>query len=335
MPYSIVINGLDNAYIRELGCPCDRCKRQNRAANTSVSILETLPNGRAKRHLLVDAGAGVRESLMSHAVLRPDFVLDGVLLTHWHVDHTCELTHLAVTLARSRAREGKTLAPIPVWCRYGSERWLQKNLLEKAPMELRSFGHLEPSGVLLEPVPVGWAGMQVTPVTISHSSADISPNGGSEDFPSCCGYLLEFANGVRVALLWDMDVNNTWLEYPNAANLETIERLRGVDHLFIDSNTWLYDQNKLGRPASHLSFAIVRRFARILEPKQTWLMHLSGHEDQPETGFGWDDSTWRHEAKRAWSDSGLNGNVDVPIIGQTISLEPQLESAMLTASGVF
>ncbi len=332
MPYFIVVNGLDNAYIRELGCQCDRCRRQTRAANTSVSILETHLNGTVKRHLLVDAGAGVRESLMSHAVLRPDFVLDGVLLTHWHVDHTCELTHLAGTLARSRAREGRTLEPIPVWCRYGSERWLQKNLLEKAPLEFRSFGHLEPSGVLLEPVPVGWAGMRVTPVTISHSSADISPNGGDEDFPSCCGYLLEFASGVRVALLWDMDVGNTWLEHPNAANLETIKRLRGVDHLFIDSNTWLYDQNKLGRPASHLSNAIVRRFAAILEPKQTWLMHLSGHEDQPGSGFGWDDSVWRREAKKAWNEEGLNGDVDVPTIGQMIALEPELE---LTANGVF
>lgn len=332
MPYSVVVNGLDNAYIRELGCQCERCKRQTRAANTSVSILETLPNGTVKRHLLVDAGAGVRESLMSHVVLRPDFVLDGVLLTHWHVDHTCELTHLAGTLARSQAREGKTLEPIPVWCRYGSERWLQKNLLEKAPLEFRPFGHLEPSGVLLESVAVGWTGMRVTPVTISHSSADISPNGGNEDFPSCCGYLLEFANGVRVALLWDMDVSNTWLEHPNAQNLETLERLRGVDHLFIDSNTWLYDQNKFGRPASHLSFAIVRRFAAILEPKQTWLMHLSGHEDQPGSGFGWDDATWRHNAKNAWIEAGLNGGVDVPTIGQIIALKPELE---LTANGVF
>ncbi len=332
MPHAIVINGLDNAYIRELGCPCERCQRQTRAANTSVSILETLPNGRVKRHLLVDAGAGVRESLMSHAVLRPDFVLDGVLLTHWHVDHTCELPHLATTLARSRARDGKTLDPIPVWCRYGSKGWLEKNLLEKAPLELRSFGQLEPSGTLLEPVAVGWAGMRVTPVTISHSSADISPFGGSENFPSCCGYLLEFSNGVRVALLWDMDVNNTWLEHPNAANLETIERLRGVDHLFIDSNTWLYDQNKLGRPASHLSTAIVRRFAAILEPKQTWLMHLSGHEDQPGSGFGWDDATWRRNAKAAWIEAGLSGGVDVPSIGQLIVLEPELAP---TANGVF
>ena len=135
-----------------------------------------------------------------------------------------------------------------------------------------------------------------------------------------------------LALLWDMDVNNTWLEYPNAANLETIERLRGVDHLFIDSNTWLYDQNKLGRPASHLSFAIVRRFARILEPKQTWLMHISGHEDQPGSGFGWDDATWRRNAKNAWSEAGLSGSVDVPTIKQMIALEPERE---LTANGVF
>jgi hypothetical protein len=100
------------------------------------------------------------------------------------------------------------------------------------------------------------------------------------------------------------------------------------------SETWLYDQNKLGRPASHLSFAIVRRFARILEPKQTWLMHLSGHEDQLGTGFGWDDATWRHNAKNACNEAGLSGSVDVPTIGQIIGSCPScvLNSATRTSA---
>ena len=39
MKFELVVNGLDNAFIKEFGCDCERCTRQARAANTSISLL--------------------------------------------------------------------------------------------------------------------------------------------------------------------------------------------------------------------------------------------------------------------------------------------------------
>jgi hypothetical protein len=39
--------------------------------------------------------------------------------------------------------------------------------------------------------------------------------------------------------------------------------------------------------------------------------------------IGWDDAKSRFEAQGLWQKTGLGGTVDVPAIGQMISLEPQ------------
>ena len=321
MHYALQVNGLDNAYIKEFGCGCARCTRRARGANTSVSLIGRDDQGRVALHVLFDAGSGVTDSLLESTALLEEPRLDAVVLTHWHSDHTAELTRLCTTWARSRRRRGEAVAPVPVWCRSGSAAWLERQYphLHTAGLEVRAFGAAESKGTLLEPIPVV-AGLKLTPVSTSHYTADLHPERAGETHPCCAGYILE-APIFKVAFLWDLDATNLWLEKPEEHQRETIARLQGADHVFFDSNTWAYQTNPDGRPASHASFGLVQGFARALNPKHTWLVHLSGHEDEQGAGFGWEDAQWQHEARRVWREQHLPGDVRVPGIGETIELE--------------
>ena len=316
--FSLHVNGLDNAYTREFGCGCGRCLRPGRAANTSLSLLAQDALGELRHHLLFDAGSGVVESLIANPLLRQQPLLDAVLLTHWHSDHTAELTRVGVTLKRSRIRQGRPAADTPVWVRRGGLDWLTRQYpgLEKAGLTLHGFGADEPRGEMLEPLPTLVQGLTITPISISHSTADLHPQ-TFEPFPCCAGYLLETAQ-FRAALLWDLDAYNLWLLEPQQP---TVQRLTDLDHVFFDSNTWTYDKNPDGTPASHASFRLIRQFAKVLQPRNTWLVHLSGHEDAEGSGFGWSDERWQLEASAAWEKEGLPGQVHVPQIGQQIKLD--------------
>lgn len=322
MRHELVVNGLDNAWIREFGCGCPRCRRQSRAANTSISLL-SFEGSRLLHHVLFDIGAGVRESLSRIGALRLQPRLDSIVLSHWHSDHTGELVPLTKTWARSQARDGSDAKPIRVWARAGSAAWLERIYpqLEKAGLELRHSNEFKPVGTLLEPILLELPDVTLTPVTLSHHSADIHPNGSDDSWPCCSGFVLEMAN-LKVVFLWDTDVSNTWLEHPNPAQLTAFEKLRHADHVFFDCNTWAYTHSHEGKPASHVSFGMVQRFAAALEPKHSWLVHVSGHEDIGD-GFGWDDATWQREAQHIWHERGLPGDVRVPLIGETIRLETQ------------
>jgi ribonuclease BN (tRNA processing enzyme) len=316
--YRLRVNGLDNAYIREFGCDCARCARRSRAANTSVSLFAEDENGQLLSHVLFDAGSGVMDSLLEYPPLRAAPRLDAVVLTHWHPDHSAELTRICNTWSRSRRRHGESAPKVPVWCRTGSAAWLERLYphLHLLGLELHGFGGSEPMGALLSGFGLELPGVKITPLSLSHSTADLNPERPTEALPCCAGYILEFAQH-KIGLLWDLDASNLWLE---DASHEAVRRLRGADHLFFDSNTWAYSTTPDGRPASHASFGLIGRFARVLEPKQTWLVHLSGHEDRPGDGFGWEDTRWELEAKRVWAAQGLPGGVRVPALGETISL---------------
>ena len=331
MRHELVINGLDNAWIREFGCDCSRCKRQSRAANTSISLL-SFEGSSLVHHLLFDVGAGVRESLSRIEALQLQPRLDQIVLSHWHSDHTCELVPLCKTWARSQSRNGITPKNISVWARAGSAAWLERLYpqLEKAGLELQASNEFEPLGTLLEPISLGLPDVMLTPVTLAHHSADLHPDGSENPWPCCSGFVLEIqalkTPSLKIVFLWDTDVGNTWLEHPNPAQRAAFEKLRHADHIFFDCNTWAYTHTQDGRPASHVSFGMVQRFAAALEPKRSWLMHISGHEDLGD-GFGWDDATWQREAQRAWREHALPGDVRVPSIGEVIRLDTRSNSS--------
>jgi phosphoribosyl 1,2-cyclic phosphodiesterase len=321
MRYELVVNGLDHAYRREWGCGCLRCQETRPSANTSVSLLGFEAQILAF-HALVDAGSGVTESLISNPDLQQLARLDWVFLTHWHPDHVAELHRIAASHARSAQRQHRELTRPRLWLREGSRMWLER----QQPQALRLFDVISsleysPVGTLLDPIPLGLPSLTITPVVISHSSADLFPPHGGEHLSCCAGFILETGE-YKTALLWDLDATNLWLE---SGQGEGFEKLFGCHNLLIDSNTWSYSKQPNGLPASHASFHLVKRFAKVLAPQNTFLMHLSGHEDAIGDGFGWSDEVWQLEAQKAWRQAGLQGQVFVPQIGQRIALEPQPE----------
>jgi phosphoribosyl 1,2-cyclic phosphodiesterase len=327
MRFELVVNGLDNAFIKEFGCDCERCSRQTRAANTSVSLLAFDGSGSLERHVLFDIGSGVTESLLQNAALTLQPRLDMIVLSHWHTDHTQEIHRLTTTWLRSRQRLGIEPTPVPVWCRSGNVPWIRHLYpnLKATQLELRPSDEFEDVGVLLKPIDLKLEGLRVTPVTTSHFTADIDASGNHQ--PCCAGFVLEYEN-FKVVFLWDLDATNLWLSNPAPHQLPTLELLHGADHVFMDCNTWAYDHNAAGQAASHVSFSMVKAFARSLKPKNTWLVHISGHEDRIGSGFGWDDTRWELEAQKAWKLDKLPGDVRVPHLGEVISLEAFNEALM-------
>ena len=120
MNYSIVVNGLGHAFLREFGCPCARCRQGQRMANTSASIIATdEENGKIIWHALVDVGLGVVTSLCDLAT-PDDARLDWLLFTHWHPDHSLVLNRLCETLRRRARLRAKSVTKLPTWCRRGT-----------------------------------------------------------------------------------------------------------------------------------------------------------------------------------------------------------------------
>ena len=194
---------------------------------------------------------------------------------------------LGASWARANRRLERLASGVPIYCRSGSAAWLERLYphLSKAGLEVRAFGN----GELLEPLPAMIDGVTVTPITTTHSTADLNATNPLEVAQCCCGYLLELP-GCRVALLWDLDATNTWLESPAAHQLGAVERLRGVDHVFFDCNTWHNSSDAHGNPASHISFTLLKKRG----PQPRAALHLAG-ASQRSRGRAWQ---WLRVAQR-------------------------------------
>jgi hypothetical protein len=173
---------------------------------------------------------------------------------------------------------------------------------------------------VLDPVPIQALGLFVTPITLHHSSADIAPDDRSRRQPSCAGFVIQTPERKAV-LFWDMDNTNTWMTHPQSeAHSAALALAQHADVLCVDCNTWRFAGNATSKPASHASFHTQLQFVRALAPRETLLMHLSGHEDERGDGFGWLDSEWQLRAQEAWQAGAMPGSVRVPHIGERITL---------------
>lgn len=316
MRHLLMVNGLDGPLRRGLGCDCGRCLDEQRQANTSVSLLTFDEGEQLNHHLLFDIGSGVMDSLLSSPWLAGrNGRLDALCLTHWHPDHTAELNQLLVSRHIIAQRDGRSLPPVPLYCRSGTADWLRRyHEYELRLTSLTESGENEPPGTVLPPVPLALAGVTVTPVAVSHYTADKGVRDGTQARYACAAYVIETAE-TKAVLLWDVDSSNTWLAEPETPVQETaVAALSQADFLFVDTALWRARPNRM----THPSFDNVRRYARTLTPQRTYLMHLSGHPDgRGNPGWGWTNERWQTEAQAVWVEAGLPGEVFVPAMGQT------------------
>ena len=321
--HCLMINGIDHAFMREFGCPCKRCISNRKSANTSVSLIGLdKATGKTKYHILFDVGMGVVNSLVNNPFLSGDNArLDWLFLSHWHPDHVLDLNRLCETWKRTTKRRGEKWNPIPVWVRKGSAEWLKRiynyewtNFLNPQISE-----ESLPPGRKLDAIKFDFTDLTVIPITVSHCTADIDPIDFEENFYCSASFVIEIKN-KKVVLLWDIDNRNNWIMEPKLEEIETVELLKEPDFLFIDCNTWSIEVFN-GKNTGHTSFATVQEYVKVLSPKKTFLVHLSGHEDgQGNPGWGWDDIDWEVNAQKIWQERNLPGSVYIPRVGETIIL---------------
>jgi len=321
MEYNIVVNGLGHAFLREFGCPCERCRDLSHVANTSVSVIATDTAGDVTWHALVDCGLGVVTSLCN--TFAPEETrLDWLLFTHWHSDHSLELNRLCETLQRLARVRGVPFTHIPTWCRSGSAQWLQKRYSYEWYRCLKPVisDTGEMPGTVLNPLPLNTKEITITPVSVSHCSADIDP-ATFKDRVFCSACFVIETNGRKAVLLWDLDKFNEWIVDPvRDEERKAYKLLRGTDYLFIDCFNWTVEA-AAGRNTGHISFATVKRYANTLAPSKTLLMHMSGHEGgEKSPGWGWSNRQWEEESQKVWTREALPGVVKVPEIGETFAL---------------
>jgi ribonuclease BN (tRNA processing enzyme) len=316
MEYILCVNGLTAAYLKEFGCDCGRCLDATRQANTSVSVIG-LEDGETAVHLLFDVGAGVTESLLSNPYLRGRKArLDWLILTHWHPDHTLEMNRLVGSHHFVQADYGQTAERTRLWCRQGTAEWLQRyhDFEWQHMLEPHCSGEYLAPGHVLPALDLGLEGITITPVTVSHWGADKMASDKKLVRHCCSSYVLETAVSKTV-LLWDIDPNNDWIEKPkNEAEATAVQKLCHADNLFVDVTVWHEIPN-----ANHAAFETIQRYARVLSPQRTFLVHLSGHPDGiGNPGWGWTDAQWQVEAQKVWAQLELPGQVFVPHIGQIL-----------------
>jgi ribonuclease BN (tRNA processing enzyme) len=321
MDYSLVVNGFGNAFLQEFGCPCPRCALREPLANVSASIVRRNESGRIDWHALVDVGLGVVNSLLS--TFRADEArVDWMLFTHWHPDHSLELNRLGETMRRTARRRGESFSRIPAWCRAGTGKWLARNYSYEwyRCFDGRPSQESEPPGKVLAPVPLGIDGIEITPVSVSHSGADIDPENFKQTRYNCACYVVR-TDRKKAVLLWDLDNKNDWILNPVSPEQENaVALLSGADYLFLDCFSWTVEEVS-GFNTGHLSFATARKYARALRPAQTVMVHMGGHEEgEGRPGWGWTDAQWEREARILWEKDSLPGLVRIPVMGEEIVL---------------
>lgn len=221
-----------------IGCSCTVCRSSNpRNRRFRSSVLCTINN----QNILVDCGPDFKQqALLNHIVL-----LDGIIFTHAHSDHTAGIDELRVLCLRS----GK---PIP--CLLSSET--AKDLKERFSY---IFEEKEPYAGLLPRF-----GMQI-----------FKRNHGEVIFQGIrIGYFSYDQLGMRVNGLrfGDLAYVSDIKDYPESI----FEKLIGIKTLVISALR--FSPTKM-----HFNVDDAIEFAKKVGAEKTWLMHVS-HDLDHDTG---------------------------------------------------
>lgn len=239
------LNGVRPAYYHECLLLTNECIPA--CACTSGALFWD-ENGLSK-YLLFDVGYGVCESLARYLVsvekVSPQPCLDGILITHAHLDHIAEIP----IFIESYRRLQKYPRPILVFCTQDTFDILKK-----------IFGWLFQSSKNTQPV-AEWRNVaagnafNVGPIEVTSIDA-------SSHFPGAVNYLMSFQK-TKIFIGWDI------LRTPPAENI-----LMSDSHLaFLEANT-LEDH-----PTGHCSARAILRWALETQLRNIVLVHYSGFED--------------------------------------------------------
>jgi len=275
------MNGVGNAFLRELGCECQQCSIEKPRANTSASLIVHEDN-KILFHALFDCGTGTVDSLIKNNLNKVDCIFN----THNHLDHISDLDRLLNSLRR---RNKENFIKIPFYCTKGTwdsgissiYPWLESLVIHKnINKELLICSSIEP-------FQNNDLKLKVTPIPVYHGKFAIEP----------VIFVIEFCTNkaYKIILCWDfLNLVKSYLNkdnYDNKFNSENPDVkidpenilfndkhiLIGADELFLAGNT-ISNEPSTGHASIKAGFELIK----TIKPKQTWIVHYSGHEDKDE-----------------------------------------------------
>lgn len=306
------MNGVSNAFLREVGCKCDQCSLSKPRVSTSGSLLikrHTKAELTTDHHVLFDFGPGVADSLIDSNIDNVNFFFNS----HNHLDHIADLDRILNSLRRHKSgvKTWPLYSTTGTWVRgiYKSYPWLTGEYGMINFKDLYKDGRL--NSVELD---LGIE-LKVTPVPVYHGPYAHEP----------VIFVIEFkvqGNWKKLVLCWDLlhlvsrhpefdyydpkvDPNSKTSpgssgyptdDYPplfkdreeiyqNIPNLmadlsahevsKAHEILLDSDDLFLSGNTITPQYN-----TGHASITSGLHLIRRLRPKRSWIVHYSGHEDK-------------------------------------------------------
>jgi phosphoribosyl 1,2-cyclic phosphodiesterase len=284
-------------------------------------LVEAGPQGRTK--VLIDAGLNARMitgRLASVGVLPAQ--LQGILVTHEHIDHVQGIPQLVKLYALPIIANARTLQAIEdgissgVWrsdlgrlvsnkTRESSTQpqprrsFSAETALASSPQDLAQTMSISVSQIIATTVTA--APITVLPrieltVGVKHVIGDIEvlPFAVSHDAVEPCGYLLH-AGGCRLCLITDTgEVTLSMLEYIQQADLLILESNHDRERLLGGPYPWVLKRRILS-PIGHLSNdqtadAVLRTW-REDGMRWLWLAHLSRTNNTPALAL---ESMWAH-----------------------------------------
>lgn len=292
--YKVRVNGRGNAWPIPLGESHAFYDISNYEdlANASFSIIKS-SNGKTEWEILIDAGHGIVQYLLQHSNRIPE----AIFLTHPHIDHTLGIDWII----QSHFRKNKTKYPVytTAFCWeivkqsfphlidmvdfqeliYGEELTLFNELKIKAFPSYHGPYAYGASMLFLQlhSKKVLFTGDILLPMLRNADMQEISnldllvadannrfPYPKSNHWSVCSSVEFEFDR--HFYLEWFETVSGSKMIIPHIQ--KTSSKLI-QDYL----NDWLIDFNKKNLTGSIFSFA------QIIKPKEIWLVHYSGKED--------------------------------------------------------